>query len=165
MVWFQGWNDAVGKGNPKYTEQLAQLIHDVRKDLNAPNLPIVIGELGQAGANPKKKAATFRAQQEAVAKLAEFQGTVRYVKTGVHVDPRLPELFAIWRKCQGQARKAKRENLGKPVEEAAWAPWKKHEAEWKSIAGDRGNHYFGSGRTFFLMGHAFGRAMIDLTTK
>ena len=33
------------------------------------------------------------------------------------------------------------------------------------LAGDRGYHYFGSGRTFFLMGDAFGRAMIDLTAK
>ena len=163
LVWFQGWNDSVGGGNPKYTEQLAQLIRDVRKDLGVPKLPVVIGELGQAGANPKGKVIKFRTQQEAVAKLAEFQGTVRYVKTGIYVDPRLPELFAVWRKSKGAAGKAKKQKLGKPAEEAAWAPWKTHEAEWKSIAGDRPYHYFGSGRTFFLMGDAFGRAMIDLT--
>ena len=47
FVWFQGWNDMVdsgtypdrgkvGVGYPKYSEWMADLIRDVRKDLAAP---------------------------------------------------------------------------------------------------------------------------------
>ena len=162
LVWFQGWNDAVGKGNPRYTEQLAQFIRDVRKDLERPELPVVIGELGQAGPNPtKKKPLTFREQQEAVAKLPEFKGTVRYVKTGVFIDPELPEMFEVWRKCQGKARKAKDPETKK----AAWADFEPLKAKWESKASDRPYHYYGSGRTFYLMGDAFGRAMVALLAK
>ena len=46
FIWFQGWNDGVGSGNPDYTEQMAHFIRDLRRDLNSPKLPFVIGELG-----------------------------------------------------------------------------------------------------------------------
>ena len=159
LVWFQGWNDMVGGGNPKYTEQLKQLIQDLRKDLGAPNLKVVIGEAGQGGPSPNAGQAKFRLQQEAVAK--QLKG-VRFVQTHPYLHPRLIELFPLWRKCQGAARKAKRQDLGKEAIDAAWAPWKKVEPEWKSMASDRPYHYYGSGRFFFLAGDAFGRAMIEL---
>ncbi|MBX2852403.1 MAG: sialate O-acetylesterase [Phycisphaeraceae bacterium] len=47
LIWFQGWNNMVGGGNPAYTEQLAHFIRDMRKDLGAPGLPFVIGEMGE----------------------------------------------------------------------------------------------------------------------
>ncbi|MAG56553.1 MAG: sialate O-acetylesterase [Planctomycetes bacterium] len=158
LLWFQGWNDSVGGGNDQYTEQLAQFIRDVRKDLDAPKLPVVIGELGQAGANPNQKVLKFRKQQEAVAKLPEFKGTVRYVKTGVFVDPELPKMFKVWRKCKGKERKAKDPEAKK----AAWSEWEPMKAKWQAMASDRPYHYFGSGRTFYLMGDAFGKAMVEL---
>src|SRR5215212_9831479 len=47
FVWYQGWNDGIDPKNavPQYEENLVNLIKDVRKDLNAPKLPVVIGEL------------------------------------------------------------------------------------------------------------------------
>jgi len=50
FVWFQGWNDMI---NPQYTaayaENMANFIHDVRKDLKTPNMSFVIGVLGVGG--------------------------------------------------------------------------------------------------------------------
>jgi hypothetical protein len=90
MIWFQGWNDML---DPKYVEEyganLANFIRDVRKDLNAPNLPIVIGELGMHGIHPDGKeldrVSSMRAHQEGVTKLDEFAGNTLYVPTAQYV--------------------------------------------------------------------------------
>ncbi|MHC4700964.1 MAG: sialate O-acetylesterase, partial [Planctomycetota bacterium] len=49
LVFFQGWNDMVDSSQRpekyvNYTKRLAMLIRDVRRDLKAPNLPVIIGE-------------------------------------------------------------------------------------------------------------------------
>lgn len=92
FVWFQGWNDMIdGAHHKEYGPNLANLLRDLRKDLGAPNLPMVVGELGQSGPEeqiPKryrKKHMSFRAQQESVSKMPEFKDTVRYVKTSPYV--------------------------------------------------------------------------------
>ena len=43
FVWYHGWNDGVDPKNavPEYEQNLVNLIKDVRKDLKAPNLPVV----------------------------------------------------------------------------------------------------------------------------
>ena len=47
FVWYHGWNDGVDPKHavPEYEQNLVNLIHDVRKELNVPSLPFVIGEL------------------------------------------------------------------------------------------------------------------------
>ncbi|MFT5130475.1 MAG: hypothetical protein ACI8W8_004106, partial [Rhodothermales bacterium] len=50
FVWQQGWNDMVTKpAIPKYAENLMNLVSDLRKEFNVPNLPVVVGELGNGG--------------------------------------------------------------------------------------------------------------------
>lgn len=49
FIWFQGWNDGIGSGNPDYLDQMSHFIRDIRRDLKAPALPFVIGELGTDG--------------------------------------------------------------------------------------------------------------------
>jgi hypothetical protein len=53
FVWYQGWNDGVDpkKAIPEYEQNLVNLIHDVRRDLGAPKLPVVVGELTGAWVN------------------------------------------------------------------------------------------------------------------
>lgn len=90
FVFFQGFNDIIDqKKMDQYGTNLANLVRDVRKDLDAPNMPFIIGELGQQGVEPEKRYAekhfNFRKMQEDVSKLPEFQGTVRYVKTSPYV--------------------------------------------------------------------------------
>ncbi len=47
VIWHQGESDTGAKTNADtYGTRLAQMIKDLRADLDAPNLPVVVGELG-----------------------------------------------------------------------------------------------------------------------
>ena len=83
FVWYQGWNDGV---NPKtavseYEQNLAHLIRDVRKELNAPKLPVVIGELTGPWVDAPKEWTALRQAQANVARMPEFKDTVVFVPT------------------------------------------------------------------------------------
>jgi hypothetical protein len=86
FVWWHGWNDFCDdKLVPEYEANLIHLIHDVRKDLKSPELPVVVGEFTgpwRVGAEPlPAAAATIRKAQEAVAMKPEFKGGVLFVET------------------------------------------------------------------------------------
>lgn len=142
IVWFQGWNDMVNKEKTAaYTENLAQMIRDMRNDIGCPDCPVIIGELGVGGDKASGNAARFRAAQEAVAKIPEFDGKVRFVKTAQFWDPVAQQMYD--------------EDV-----------WKGEEKErFYKIASDRPYHYLGSGKIYFLMGHAFGEEMVEATSK
>jgi alpha-galactosidase len=140
FVWFQGWNDMVdGQQRAEkyvhYTTRLARLIHDVRKELNAPALPVVIGELG-AG-----ERGDFQAAQAAVADLPEFKGSVKFVKTREFWEPDVEQMVRknVWR----------------------GPDW----VTFYNVGSDRGYHYLGSARIYYKMGKAFGQAMVELLDK
>lgn len=140
FLWFQGWNDFVdGEQRAEkyalYTDRLAILIEDVRKDLKAPNLPVVIGELGAA------ERGDFQAAQAAVAERPAFKGNVAFVKTRDFWEPDVEEM----------------------VNENVWRgpDW----AKFYNVGSDRGYHYLGSGRIYYRMGRACGDAMIELLPK
>lgn len=48
FVWFQGHKDTFGTQD-KYEKNLVNLINDVRKDFNAPKLPIVVATVAFGG--------------------------------------------------------------------------------------------------------------------
>jgi len=51
FVWMQGWNDMCsGPAVPEYAANLVNLVKDIRREFNEPELPVVIGELGNGGA-------------------------------------------------------------------------------------------------------------------
>ncbi|MDE0960984.1 MAG: M28 family peptidase [Planctomycetota bacterium] len=76
FFWFQGWNDMFTDGAVEsYPQNLAHLIDDLRKEFDVPQLPVVIGETGNAGSLPLRHA------QAAVAERPEYRGTVSYVST------------------------------------------------------------------------------------
>jgi len=90
LVWFQGFNDVINNEfRAEYGKNMVHFIRDVRGDLGAAKLPIVIGELGMDGekVNPRwaHKHYALRAAQEAPSKMPEFKGTVRYARTSPHV--------------------------------------------------------------------------------
>jgi len=91
FVWYQGWNDGVNPKTavPEYEANLANLIRDVRKDLNTPNLPVVIGELTGPWVKAPGEWDTLRKAQAAVAQKPEFQGNTIFVET--HDFVRKPE--------------------------------------------------------------------------
>ena len=111
FVWFQGWNDMVGgdvypnRGKPggydAYSEVLAHMIRDVRKELNTPKLPFVIGVMGAGGPvdqYPQSKMRyagihqSFRDAMAAPASLPEFKDTVVAVRTETCWDMPLQKL-------------------------------------------------------------------------
>ena len=83
FVWYHGWNDGVDPKNaiPQYEENLVNLIHDVRKEFNAPKLPIVIGELTGPWVDAPGEWATLRTAQRNAAERPEFKGSVLFVET------------------------------------------------------------------------------------
>ena len=123
IVWYQGWNDGVDpkKAVPEYERNLVNLIKDVRKDLKAPNLPFVIGELTGPWVDAPGPWATLRKAQAGAAAKAEFKGNVLFVETHDFVRP------------------------------AAESPNPSH-----------GHHEFGNAETYFLVGDALGKGMIQL---
>ncbi len=139
VVWFQGWNDMI---NPDYTAEyarnMARFIRDIRKDLNAPKLPFVIGQMGVDGKkgdeNPKMRA--FKEAQAAPAALAEFRGNVAVVRTDALWDDTAAAVFA--------------------------KGWKEHLDEWNKFGSDFPYHYLGSAKCYCDMGRAFGEALVTL---
>lgn len=139
LVWFQGWNDMIDPmKTAEYTDNMVNFIRDARRDLDAPKLPVVIGQMGVDGtegqANEKRD--KFKEAQAAAAELDEFQGNVAVVKTDVLWDQRADAVF----------RKGWQENL----------------EEWNQVGSDRPYHYLGSCVCYSRMGRAFGEAMLKL---
>jgi hypothetical protein len=91
FVWYHGWNDGCEPRTavPEYEQNLVNFIHDVRKDLNAPRLPFVIGELTGPWVQAPGEWATLRKAQAAAAARPEFGGKVVFVET--HDFVRKPE--------------------------------------------------------------------------
>lgn len=89
FVWYHGWNDGVDPKNavPEYEQNLVNLIKDVRKDLKAPKLPVVIGELTGPWVDAPGAWATLRKAQAAAAARPEFMGNVIFVETHDFVRP------------------------------------------------------------------------------
>jgi alpha-galactosidase len=137
FVWFQGWNDMINADYTKeYTANLAHLIRDVRKDLKAPKLPVVVGQVGVDGENPSANIRTFKAAQAAIMDMAEFKGNVALVKTDTFWDK---EAEAVFKKG-----------------------WREHLDEWNKVGSDYPYHYLGSVKTMFRIGRAFGEAVLEL---
>ncbi|MCF7733780.1 MAG: hypothetical protein K9N23_18975, partial [Akkermansiaceae bacterium] len=88
FVWQQGWNDMVtAAAIPEYEQNLVNLVDDLRLEFNLPKLPVVIGELGNGGANGSADMMAFRlAQRNAAARL----DNTLFVET--HDFARPPEL-------------------------------------------------------------------------
>ncbi|MBC8372402.1 MAG: sialate O-acetylesterase [Planctomycetes bacterium] len=169
FIWFQGWNDGCGKGNPKYTEQLSALIRDLRKELKTPKMPVVIGEMGIDGDKPMGWIETFRKQQAAVAAVPEFKGNVLLAKTSQFWPPWDKPLDDKWRafktkekawraKLTADGKKLTRDEINKFGDEN----WREPNKSTIARMSDKRYHYMGCGRTYYLMGEAMGKAMIEL---
>ena len=55
ILWHQGESDSNKRKAPMYKKRLIALIKRFRSDLSSPNLPFVIGQLGQFAKSPWKK--------------------------------------------------------------------------------------------------------------
>jgi alpha-galactosidase len=188
FVWFQGWNDLVDSGTypdrdkpggyDAYSTAMAQFIRDVRKDLNAPKLPFVIGVLGvggptaEYGADQQRYKSThqnFRDAMAAPAKLPEFKGNVAAVWTEKYWDRELTAAKARDHEIKQRAKKLATEGKLKPAEEKAALEKLRAEGltERERMVLEKGIsnlefHYLGSAKILGGIGKAFAEAMADL---
>lgn len=87
FVWMQGWNDMVsGEATAEYEDNLVNLAKDVRSEFESPDLPFVVGELGNGGpAKPGSGMEKFRAAQKRGT--ARIEGAV-FVPTAQFARPK-----------------------------------------------------------------------------
>jgi len=187
FVWLQGWNDLVDgdvyperhkpDGYAAYSQVLAHFIRDVRKDLNVPKMPFVIGMLGVGGEKANPQTLEFRRAMAAPAALPEFQGNVTAVETAPFWSEELAaiddkrEKVRQMRHFLDSKHKDHANAEGKMTEEQKREFIKKFEADlitpaeaalWKRGASNAGYHYLGCAKTFALMGRAFAEANLKL---
>jgi len=187
FVWLQGWNDLVDSGvypnrsqpggYDAYSSALAHFIRDVRMDLDAPQLPFVIGVLGVGGAKANPQTMEFRKAMAAPAALPEFRGNVTAVETAPFWSE---ELGAIADKREqvrqmGYFLNSKHKDYanakGQMTDQEKREYLKMHEAKiispaeaalWNRGASNAGYHYLGCAKTFALMGRAFAEATLTM---
>jgi hypothetical protein len=189
--WLQGFNDMVdGQVYPNrdkpdryalYSELLAHFIRDVRKDLNAPKMPFVIGVMGVGGLKDQSSSmVAFRQAMAAPAEMPEFKGSVVAVQTAPFWSD---ELGAIDAK-RGQIRQMRHfldskhkqhaNADGKMTDEQKKEYLNQYEADlispaetalWKRGASNAGYHYLGCAKTFALMGRHFAEANLKMMKK
>jgi Carbohydrate esterase, sialic acid-specific acetylesterase len=193
FVWFQGWNDMVDRdvyprrdqpdGYAAYSDLLAQLVRDVRKDLAAPKLPFVIGVMGVGGPvadgdRSRVVHRNFQAAMAAPAELPEFRGNVVAVRTAPFWPADLAAIVDKVEQCKQHERA-----LRKPAAKAGSPPpAPRSEAEIRAaVAAFRAQaispaeeallargvsnaayHYLGCGRTMAQIGAAFAAAALQL---
>lgn len=90
FVWMQGWNDMCDEeATEKYSQNLIHFVNDVRKDFSIPELPFVVGELGNGGKVKKDTPMfRFRRQQEKACVHSPFIGNVNFVPTVQFARPK-----------------------------------------------------------------------------
>lgn len=138
FVWFQGYNDMINRAYvAEYADNLRHFVHDVRKDFAAPDLPVVIGQMGINGVYKgddatADKTEQFKAVQAEAAKSIE---NATLVKTDVFWDDAAAEKYETWR-----------DDI----------------AEWKKYGNDHTYHYLASPLTIYRIGDALGKRMVRM---
>lgn len=191
FVWFQGWNDMVDSGTypnrdqsggyAQYSELMAQFIRDIRRDLEAPELPFVIGVMGVNGPtrlygpDQKRYLAThqnFRDAMAAPAGLPEFRGTVAAVLTENYWDLEVSELRTRERAIKEEEKKLQkegelsREEREKTIEKRYAETFDEKELSLlRDSVSNAEFHYLGSARIISQIGKGFAEAMSELNTR
>ena len=181
FVWFQGWNDLVDggtypnrnkpRGYEQYTWLLENFIRDVRKDIDAPDMPFVIGVLGVGGVEdpPTSNKGYYQQAQAAPADNPEFKGTVAAVHAGRYWDHKLDELNARSHKVRGKRNEFRyKDGLEGEVLDKAYAEYRarhirpEEEEILKKAVSNAGFHYLGSAKIMAGIGKGFAEAMMEL---
>lgn len=137
FVWFQGWNDMYDGAERHYADNLRHLIDDVRRDLGAPRLPVVIAAMGQNGDEPAKGAMqVVQAAQLAMPRVAGYERDVRAFRTDVLQDAAAAAVFP---------------------------EWKERPDAWRDVGSDRPYHYLGSAIWFSRIGFQMADEMLQMT--
>ena len=185
FVWFQGWNDMVdGSTYPdrgkegsydSYSKNLEYFIEDVRRDLNSPKMPFVIGVMGAGGPiskyGPSQKRyagihGEFRKAMLAPASLKKFKGNVTAVLTENYWDLQLSELVNRNEKVKAKRRElSKNKNLNQNERDKVVADYTaqlftSHELKiLRTGISNAAYHYLGSAKIINQIGESFANAL------
>ena len=188
FAWFQGWNDMVDGGTypnrdkaggyDAYSTAMAHFIRDVRKDLNAPKMPFVIGVIGVGGPTSeygpdqqryKTTHQTIRDAMAAPAQLPEFKGNVAAVLTEKYWDKELTAAKAKDGEIRQKAKKLAAESKLKGADEKAALEKMRAEGltERERTVLEKGIsnlefHYLGSAKILGGVGKGLAEAMAEL---
>ncbi|MEO0447051.1 MAG: sialate O-acetylesterase, partial [Verrucomicrobiota bacterium] len=196
FAWFQGFNDLVDRstypnrdqpgGYDQYGEWLANLIRDLRRDLNAPTMPFAIGVLGTGGPiehleeRYQQVHTHFRDAMASPATLPEFLGNVVAVRTGPFWDVNLGEIDKKRDLLRGKARALRSKNKAHENADGFMSP-KEIDAFLKNYEQDlftkeeialeaRGKsnaayHYLGAATIYSRIGMALARSLLQESGK
>ena len=191
IVWFQGWNDMVDRsfypsrdrsgGYDEYSRLLCHFIRDIRRDLNSPDVPFVIGVLGVNGPTSKYgpsqeryKAVhqNFRDAMEAPAKLSEFKDNVMAVRTENCWDQELTRLRRLQGELNQKVRELKRQKEMTREEERSVRDKLKQQLftdeEWGTLEKAVSNaeyHYLGSAKILCRIGDSFAKTVLEMQSQ
>ena len=191
FIWLQGFNDMVDHhvypehNSPErfalYSDLLTHFIRDVRKDLDAPAMPFVIGVMGVGGLKDESvDMLAFRSAMAAPAAMPEFEGNVTAVETapfwsnelGVIDEKRgkisqmrhfLDSKHKDHANADGHMNQDQKNEFLKKYEAALISP--AEVALWNRGASNAGYHYLGCGKTFALMGKVFADANLRMLAE
>jgi hypothetical protein len=186
FVWFQGFNDYVGGaeypngdkpgGYDLYADLLGHFIRDVRKDLDAPKLPFVVGVMGIDGikGNTTAPMMHFREAQRKPTTLEEFKGNVFAVETAPFWDDDLDALNARMDRMNETLEQGFSAATPVPTEPekeaarktAAEAEFKPEELKrLKAGVSNGGYHYLGAAKIMAPIGQAFAEALVGSSAE
>lgn len=190
FVWLQGWNDMVDGhtypdghrpgGYDAYSQVLAHFIRDVRRDLEAPGLPFVIGVMGVGGMKVDAGALEFRKAMAAPSLLPEFAGTVAAVETAPFWAEELGAIDAKRDRVRQMRHFLDSKHKDHANADGTMTEERKREyldefeaglispadvALWQRGASNAGYHYLGCAKTFARMGAAFAGANLRMMKK
>ncbi len=187
FVWFQGFNDLVfgdvypnraePGGYDDYSKWMAMFIKDVRKDLDQPKMPFVIGVLGVGGPDdPDAKNQSKKHFREAMALPAKHMDGVFAVDTALYWDQTLDAIDKKRGKVKQMRHLLKTKNKSTPNADGSMsaedqkAYLEKYQAElispeeqalWDRGASNQGYHYLGSAKTLSQIGEAFAKVLLN----
>ncbi|MFK7737823.1 MAG: sialate O-acetylesterase [Pirellulaceae bacterium] len=201
MVWFQAHADYTNQdiyplsdGESQYsgyTELLKHFVRDIRRDLDHPDLPFVIGEMGFWGNltpgcfNPAGdrvlRTKRFRKAVQAVSKDEEFSGNVLTVPTAPFWDDELAKISLKLAPVDSMRLKLRRRTKGAPNENGNLSRQEQDdylkrmqdglltESEqqlWGKAASSGGQiHYMGSAKFYAQAGQAFAKALLEISSR
>ncbi len=185
FVWFQGFNEMfAGKDvqtqvYAEYAGNYAHMIADLKKELELDKLPSIVGAVGTPGVH--KNEHPLHIAQAAVMQQKSLKGEIGFVDTEHFLDPELAQLQGQMKQlAQAEMKKldaqyklsGEKSKDGKP-RHADWETgyklaratnaYKELDARFKKKGSHWPCHYYGSARTYCLIGHALAEGMKELT--
>ncbi len=187
FVWFQGWNDMCNRHHiEQYTKNMIYFISDVRKELDSPSLPFIVGILGVYGTDPDSRkfdknlpVTDFRRTQFAAVELYDQKATEQYrghvigVDSGPFYELELSDIYwkrRLTNEWEWKVKEGKMtpEEAKKERERYGFTDGGLTEQEqmiWDRCASNAEYHYLGSGKTFIRFGKALAEAMLEIDQK